>query len=244
MAFFEIISVYQGALLSSLLALSSFILYSLFSHSHQIRNRFIKKFGKEKTKVIWILYQRGVGIFLYGFIPSFVFFIIFSEKPSYHGFSFVNFTESVYWTLAFCFIIIPLSILVARHPSNQKKYPQIQTNQWSKGLLFISALSWIIYLFAYELLLRGILFFSCLRAFGLWPAVFINILIYAFFHVHKDYKETIGSVILGFLFCMITFKTGTIWTAFMTHVILALSTEWASICFNTKMKINLTRNIK
>lgn len=241
---FEKISVSQEAILFIFLSLLSYGFYFFISHSNQIKKRFVEKFGIEKTKTHWILFQRGVGVFLYGLIPAFVILIIFPREISFYGLSLENFLQSIYWTLGISVVIIPFSILNARNPTHQKKYPQIQTNEWNFSLILISASSWMVYLFAYELLLRGMLFFSCLKSFGLWLAVIINISIYAFFHLHKNYKEVIGSVFLGIVFCLITFKTGTIWAAFLVHTILALSSEWASIYFNPEMKIKGAENTK
>jgi len=241
---FEKILIRQDFILSIFLVLSSYVLYFLLSQSNRIKKRFARKFGKEKTKIHWILFQRGLGIILYGFIPVTVVLMLYTKKIFSYGLSLANFTESLYWTLGLSVVIIPFSILNARNPSHQKKYPQIQINKWNPGLLLISAFSWIVYLFAYELLLRGILFFSCLDSLGLWPAVIINILIYAFLHLHKNSKEVIGSLFLGIVFCLITYKTGTVWAAFFTHSVLACSSEWASIRMNPEMKIILKGNKK
>jgi len=244
LSLFDKISVSKHAVFFIFLALLVYVLYVFTSQSKQIKNKFIEKLGSQKTKIYWILFQRGVGVFLYGFIPAFVSLMFFQIKISSYGLSFDNFSDSLYWTLGISAFIIPFSILNARNPNHQKKYPQIQAETWSLGLVFLSASSWIAYLFAYELLLRGLLFFSCLRSFGLWTAVIINISIYALFHLHKNFREIIGSVLLGLVFCLITYKTGTIWTAFFAHTVLALSSEWASLFLNPEMKIRRFGNKK
>jgi membrane protease YdiL (CAAX protease family) len=244
LSLFYKISAFQEALLFIFLSLLSYAFYFFISYSKKIKNKFIKKFGSKKTKIYWILFQRAVGVFLYGLIPVLAVLVFSQKKISFYGLSFLNFPESLYWTLAASAVIIPFSILNARNPSHQKKYPQIQTDEWNLGLVFLSASSWMIYLFVYELLLRGVLFFSCLRSFGLWPAVIINISVYAFFHLHKNFLEIMGSLLLGIVFCLITYQTGTIWTVFFAHAVLALSSEWASIYFNPEMKIKLVGNQK
>ena len=235
--FFEQISVYQEAVFSIVFSFLSYAFFLLALNSHQIRKRLERKFGKEKSKIYRTLLQRGTGILLYGIIPAFLFSLVFSKKFSAYGLAFKNFTESLLWTLALSLVIIPINFKTAKNPSYHKKYPEIQTAEWDAGLLFISAFSWILYLFAYEWLFRGVLFFSCLRSFGLWPAVLINIVIYTAFHLHKGWKEMVGSVFLGSIFCLLTHKTGTLWTSFFSHAILALSNEWLSIYFNPQMKI-------
>ena len=242
--FFEQISVYQEAVFSIVFSFLSYAFFLLALNSHQIRKRLERKFGKEKSKIYRTLLQRGTGILLYGIIPAFLVSLVFLKNFSAYGLAFKNFTESLLWTLALSLVIIPINFKTAKNPSYHKKYPEIQTAEWDAGLLFISAFSWILYLFAYEWLFRGVLFFSCLRSFGLWPAVLINIFIYTAFHLHKGWKEMVGSVFLGFIFCLLTYKTGTLWTSFFSHVVLALSNEWLSISFNPQMKIKHTRKAK
>jgi membrane protease YdiL (CAAX protease family) len=242
--FFDKISIYQDAGLSILTASLAYFLYLSIFHSKRIKKNLSKRFGEKKITIYLILLQRCSGFLLYGIIPAFIVIISFSNNVLSYGLSSVNFSKSLSWTLGLSALIIPLEILNARNSSNQKKYPQIRTNEWNRYLLLLSASSWMIYLFAYEFLLRGMLFFSCLESFGFWPALSINVLIYAVFHLHKNKNEVIGSVLIGIVFCIMTFKTGTIWAAFFSHVILALSNEWASIYFNPEMKIKWSRKQK
>ncbi|MFW6139735.1 MAG: CPBP family intramembrane glutamic endopeptidase [Acidobacteriota bacterium] len=244
MNFFGKTSASEETLVFISLSLLSYIFYFVITHSNKIKNKFIRKYGKEKTKIYWVLFQRGIGVFLYGLIPGFVILIFFSGKFFSYGLSLVNFAESIPWILGMSVIVILFSILNAQSPSQQKKYPQIQTDEWSLSLILLSSSSWIVYLFSYELFLRGIIFFSCLKSYGLWTSVIINILIYAFFHLHKNSKEIIGSLFLGFAFCLLTYRTGAIWTALLVHIMLALSSEWASIHFNPEMKIKVVGDRK
>ncbi len=235
---------YQETIFSIVLSLLAYAFFLLAFYSNQISRTLSRKFGKEKLNIYRILLQRGTGILLYGIIPAFLVSVAFTKNFSSYGLALKNLTESLYWTLGLSLVIIPVSLLTGKNPANHKKYPEIRTAEWTAGLLVTSSLSWILYLFAYELLLRGILFFSCLRSFGFWPAVWINIFIYTVFHLHKGWKEMVGSVFLGFAFCLLTYKTGTIWASLFGHIVLALSNEWASISFNPGMKIKRLRKTK
>ncbi|MBD3414496.1 MAG: CPBP family intramembrane metalloprotease [Candidatus Aminicenantes bacterium] len=232
------------AILSIVLSLSAYLLYFMISRSQPFLNRFISSLKAPKTNILWVLLQRGSGIVLYGIIPALLIWIGFSLNPFDYGLSLTHFFPSLYWTLGLSAVIIPLSFRNARSRSHQQTSPQIRTREWSAGLVFLSAGSWILYLFAYEWLLRGLLFFSCLREFGLWPAVVINIILYAVFHLHKNLKEILGSFLLGFVFCMVAFQTKTIWAAFFTHTVLCLSDEWASLYFNPEIHTKWSRNRK
>ncbi len=244
MSLFEKILIYQKALFSILIASSAYILYYFISQSNRLKKKFIHHFGEKKTKIYWVLLQRGAGILLYGIIPASAALGAFSKGTFTYGLSLANLTESLCWAAALSAFIIPISFGSAKKSSLQHKYPQIKTHEWNIGLILMSTFSWALYLFAYELLLRGILFFSCLEAFGLWAASAINVIIYALFHLHKEHKEMVGSVLLGLVFCMITYKTKAIWAAFIIHFILAISHEWALIYFNPEIKLKWIRNRK
>jgi membrane protease YdiL (CAAX protease family) len=94
-----------------------------------------------------------------------------------------------------------------------------------------------LYLLGYEIMFRGFLLFSCLNEMNILSAIAINISIYALIHIPKGFKEVAGSLPLGILLCLMTIYTGTIWAAFMTHGILALSNEWFSLKYHPEISI-------
>ena len=116
-------------------------------------------------------------------------------------------------------------------------YPQIRKKEWNFQLLLLSAFSWTAYLLAYEFMFRGYLLFISVAYLGVWPAIALNVAIYALVHVPKGYKEAFGAVPFGIVLGIITIQTGTIWVAFVVHVIMALSNEWFSLRANPEMKL-------
>ena len=132
-----------------------------------------------------------------------------------------------------------INYLNRKNSDNIKLYPQIREKKWTIKLVIISALGWILYLFAYEFMLRGFLLFSCFYAFGIWPAIIINIGIYSLVHVSKGMKEAIGAIPLGLILCLLTLKSGSIFTAFIIHITMALSNEWLTLSIHPD--INLIR---
>ena len=177
-----------------------------------------------------ILFQRLTGICIFGIIPAFL-ITTFGASLADLGISFKIQAESVLWTLLLMAFILPMNYINSKKPSNLAVYPQIRKSFWSGGLLLVSALSWIIYLLAYEMLFRGFLLFSSLEILGYWPAIALNTGIYSLVHYPKGSKEAFGAVPLGVLLCVLTIKTGNFWIAFFTHVVLALSNEWFSLHF-------------
>jgi membrane protease YdiL (CAAX protease family) len=119
------------------------------------------------------------------------------------------------------------------------RYPQIRVKKWTLSLLILSGISWMVYLFAYEYLLRGVFLYSCAEELGIIAAIIINVSIYSLVHLPKGAKETIGAIPMGILLCILTLHFGTIWAAFWIHCSLALSNEWFSIRYHPEMKIQI-----
>lgn len=190
-----------------------------------------------KGRISAVLWMRASGFLFFGVLPFFAVIVIFHYRISSLGISLSGIENSLYWGLGLSVIIIPVSFMNAKNPKLQKKYPQMRTKTWTVGLLVISATSWIFYLLAYEFLLRGFLFFSSLEAAGLGVALIINVVVYTVFHIHKGKKEMAGAVIFGCGLCLVTFATKSIWAAWLIHVALALSSEWAFIHHHPLMEI-------
>ena len=100
-----------------------------------------------------------------------------------------------------------------------------------------NAFTWVVYLFGYELMFRGILLFATVPIMGAWPAIILNTAFYAIVHMPKSRKETISAVPFGIVLCLITLTTGTFWVAFIVHCGLALGTFFFSLKINPEMKI-------
>ncbi|MDO8930327.1 MAG: CPBP family intramembrane metalloprotease [Bacteroidota bacterium] len=190
----------------------------------------------ETGKPIYVLYQRLLGVVIFGFLPLAVILISGTKKLSDFGVVRPD-SEFYFWTMILSLVIVPVSYFNSRTKENLKMYPQIREKEWSIGMLIISALSWIAYLLAYEFLFRGFLFFAALPVLGLFFAIVLNTIIYALVHLHKGFKEIIGSVPLGIILCYLTYLTGTIWVAVFLHIVLALSSEWFSLWAHPNMVV-------
>lgn len=182
----------------------------------------------EMGKPQQIYVQRFAGAFIFGVIP--VLIILLSGTGGFEEFGIKAPVGATYlWTMVLSVLIIPMNYINAPKPANLQSYPQIREENWSVSMLFQSALSWSIYLTAYEFLFRGFLFYSSLSVLDLWPAIIFNTVIYSLVHYPKGYKEMFGAIPLGIILCYLTYFTGSIWVAVFTHIILALSNEWFSL---------------
>ena len=221
--------------LSIVLVSNSFLAYLYISLGTE--KWLLKKFGNGSGQSRHILFNRILGLLLFGFVPLllFGFFSNLGFKELGLGNS-LN-TKTLLLTLGIIVLPVVVNFFAARTPDNLAMYPQIRTKKWDKALLMISALSWTMYLLGYEIMLRGVLFFSCLAEMNLVWAIAINTSIYALIHIPKGMKETLGSIPMGIVLCLITYYTGSIWSAFFIHCSLALSNEWFSLKFSKEIVI-------
>ena len=144
---------------------------------------------------------------------------------------------SLFWIFVLSAIIVPLTYLSAQKPKNLANYPQIRAKVWSKKMLFINALGWFLYLFGYEFLFRGVLLIPLIEPLGMWPAIAINIALYSATHIPKGLDETIGAIPLGFALCLLTISSGTIWVAFIVHVVIAWTNSFTALKFHPEMQL-------
>ena len=154
------------------------------------------------------------------------------------GLTFINETSlfSLLWILALSVLIIPLVYFSAKKPKNLLNYPQIRAKVWTKKMLFINAFGWFLYLFGYEFLFRGVLLIPLIEPLGMWPAIAINISLYSATHIPKGLDETIGAIPLGFILCLLTISSGTIWIAFIVHVVMAWTNTFTALKFHPEMQ--------
>jgi membrane protease YdiL (CAAX protease family) len=73
----------------------------------------------------------------------------------------------------------------------------------------------------------------------MWPAITINSALYSATHIPKGLDETIGAIPLGFVLSLLTISSGTIWIAFIVHVVMAWTNTFTALKFHPDMKIQL-----
>lgn len=228
----------EEANLSIILVTIGFILFWFTGKSARLLENQVGKYGPERGQERHVFIKRLVGMVAFGLIPA-------SVLIGYQGMCWSDYgikpqlgASEFFWIAGLSVVIILMTSRSTRAADNLEQYPEIRTRMWSKKLLIWSALSWMGYLVAYELMFRGFLLFSCVRAFGVWPAIIINTSIYALVHVPKNAKEGIGAIPLGLLLCVITLQTGNLWVALIVHWVLSLANEWFSLRYQPAMQVN------
>ena len=213
-----------------------FILYWFSAQSTVLKAFFNKK--TKRGHVVFFFFSKVLGFFCFGvfpilicllFIPDMSFYdygLVFNQKTAFFSF---------FWILLLSIVVVPLAFFSAKKEKNLKNYPQIRANVWTKKTLFISLLGWFLYLLGYEFLFRGVLFFPLVSSLGVWPSIFINTALYSTTHIPKGLDETLGAIPLGFVLCVLTLYSGTIWIAFFVHLAMAWTNNLTSLKYNTNI---------
>ncbi len=215
----------------------AFVLYWKAILSDFVEGWLSTEFDERKIQILSIELTRLIGFIFFGLIPFIVFFVILGRQFHHYGLFFGRLTSSVVWIGILSCIIILLNIFFCKKESILSNYPQIRIRLWSVGNILSSAITWILYLLAYEFLFRGLLFFSLEKSFGLITAVIVNVIVYFLVHLPKGISEALGSLPLGILLCIAVYHTGHFYVAFVVHSVLALSNEWLSLYYNPKMTV-------
>lgn len=181
-------------------------------------------------------FLRISGFILFGIIPS-----LFNEWWGSSPIDILSFdikTSQMCWIVCITSPLILLAnYLLSKKSKHQKEYPATRQKTWTCTDLIINGFTWILYLFGYEALLRGLFFFSLLEITTPTITITANVLVYAIIHIPKGKFEVLGSIPLGIVFCIITLITNTFYTVFILHCIMAISNDLFCIRNNPAMSV-------
>jgi len=206
------------------LSLLGYISYYFIAFSDSATQANLKLFGLKNNELHQFVLQKTTGFIFMGIFPL-LFLTFFLDFPVKFGFGENIHLQTLYWVVGIALAIIPINFLIAGKAENLKQYPQIRISTWEKSTFALNFIGWAIYLLGYEYLFRGVLFLGSLPMLGLIPAIVLNVVIYSLAHLPKGMKETLGSIPVGLLICVITYKTGNIWASFFIHLTMAISNE-------------------
>ncbi len=188
-------------------------------------------------KIRKIIYSRFIGAFLLGVLP-FAIIKFMGNGSNFYLTPKYSFERVIISLIILIPIILMFTYSLSKKSTHQKLYPLIRTSHWSINLYATNLLSWIVYLFAYESLFRGLLLFSSLEIYGVLPAIAINTILYSFAHIPKGKFETISAIPLGIAFCIASLYTGTFMTAFILHFTMTISNDVFCFYKNPEMRIS------
>jgi membrane protease YdiL (CAAX protease family) len=230
------VSEHRELFLTLFIAVLGFLAYLYFSRPSFFQKFFRKTPAGVMASIKKVLYQRAAGVFFLGLFPGLITLFALNLQFRNYGMVLKFKPADFFWTAGAGIGAFLVSLIVSKVVDNYKIYPQIRVQNWGWPLILQNALSWMAYLLAYEFLFRGLVLFTSVKAIGTWPAIILNVFLYALAHWPKGTKEVLGAVPFGIVLCLITLETGAIWAAFFVHVILALSGDHFSLLSNPEMR--------
>ena len=209
----------------------SFTLFYLLFHFEVIEAffRWVNFGSKTSNQVASVFLHRILGAVLLGVIPAVCARIIVKKTLSEYGFT-LSFSP---WLLlvafALCALLFPVLYFYSRSPEAAENAPQARPEKWSTALVLLNASTWVMYLIAYELCMRGYILLSLARNMGGWPAIIVMTAIYTAIHLPKGRGEAAGATAIGIVFGVLTLYAGSIFIAVIIHAYVALTTDMLMI---------------
>jgi membrane protease YdiL (CAAX protease family) len=182
------------------------------------------------------------GFLILGLIPALLALIFYDFHPWQETIVSASSGNWWIWMLLVSVLLIALNLINSKSQDMHTMYPELHLKQWTPGSLGIASAGWIIYLAGYEYLFRGILLSGCINAFGVWPAIVINLALYSSMHLYKGLKEAVATIPFGFFLCYITIESHSVLPAILIHSFQAISWEIACIYRNKEMSFSFNKN--
>lgn len=225
-------------LLPILLTVVFYSLYWVTASSERIKSWFIRNFEAETANILYVLSKRTTGFMLLGVIPLAFLILLpgdFSLADAGVGFNPEKRGFTVISVILLSVIIIPVISRSASKPEIMAVYPEIRAARWTNRMMLGETGSWALYLLGYETLFRGVLLFPLAESLGPVTATVINIVLYSAAHLPKGKMETLAAIPFGTVLCILTLQAGTIWIAFLAHLVNAITTTFTAVKFNPEI---------
>ena len=207
-------------------AIFAFIAYHCFVFLPGIKNVIAKK--SKNSSFTQHVFQRIAGFVILGLIP-------FWYLNVYNMYQINDSTNLEYSTIIITLILCSLVIFINnKHTANADNlvnHPRIKVAAWSKNMIRANFITWIVFLAAYEWLLRGVLLSSSIDLMPVSFAIGVNVFIYALMHCNSK-EEALGSIPFGIVLCLLTLYSQSIYPAIILHCTFAVSFE--SYCIRRK----------
>ena len=235
----------ENALLVLCLAVASigFILWYAFATSLRLPARYQVMYDNNPPYVKRVLRRRTFGMIIYAFVPLIIIrWTDWVGRPSLHDLhiSFQINHEVLLYTGIGIVLVIAIGLLTTRSDSSLEVYPEVRVRFWRPNILFLSALTWTIYIVALEFFYRGLLFQTLLLRLDTIPAIAACTGLYGLANYFRLNRLTIVSLVWGLGACLIVLQTDSLIPVIFIHLSMCLVTEWLSIKYHREMYVRRT----
>ena len=231
----EIIS----AILPVVLTILFFTMYWLVASSRRLKAKLYGAYEPLRANSLHVVLKRSAGFVLLGVLPVAV-MVLLNDNFTLAGAGVRFNPETTRFTvisiILLSLLVIPIAFFSARKPDVYSIYPEIRAKCWTIGLLSAESFTWALYLLGYETLFRGVLLFGLVGTTGPVTATEINVILYSAAHLPKGKTETLAAIPFGIVLCILTLRSGTIWIAFIVHLVNAVTATFTAISYNPEMR--------
>ncbi len=217
-----------------------FVIWYTRSSSLRLPVRYQIMYDSNPPYVHRIFRRRLLAMIIYFLVPWIVFLrcgYSLSDVLSGLDISFRWNNDITLYTLIGVVVAFILGYLNASKDSGLETYPEMRVRFWTPYIFFISTISWIGYIFTYELFYRGFLFHSFLFFFNdnLAIAIAGTTALYALTHYWKLNRITTFSFVWSTLACYMVYRLHSMWPVILIHTSLSLFFEWWGIKKHSEM---------
>lgn len=221
-----------------------FIIWFALSSSLKLPTRFQIMYDANPPYVNRILRRRILGTVIYGVVPLII--ILFTGLLNHAtlndlGISLAWNNKVALWLAIAIPLVLIIHLISTGKTQSLKTYPDIRIRFWRPHIIFWSAVTWIIYLAAYEFFYRGLLLQSLLGFYNDEVlAIVISTGFYALTHYFRRNTKSVLAIIYNPIACYIAIDTGSILPLIIIHAVNALASEWLSIYHHPEMHVRKT----
>ena len=223
--------------LVTLLVVFSTSIYFTFWQNKKIKTIIFGGTNSTKAQFTYYFFQKGLGLLVFGVIPLFIYLHFYPSSLYDLGFKLDFSFQKWLILMAICIIPFVINYWAANNEEHLKLYPQIRIKKWNTSTYFLDFLAWGAYLFGYELLFRGVLFFSLQSNYDIVWVFAINTILYSLAHLPKGKKETLAALPFGLIICWITLEYQSFIPAFLIHQAVAFSNDVFSVKYTKKREL-------
>lgn len=230
-------------LLCLIIASAGFILWYALSSSLRLPVRYQIMYDANPPYVNRVLRRRTLAAIIYAVIPLIIIrWTDWISRPTLQdlNISFQWNPEVAKYVGFGLLVVIVISLISTRTQSSLELYPEVRVRFWRPHILIKSALSWVIYILAYEFFYRGLLLQALLFHLDEVPAIAACTALYGLTHYHRQDRMTILSIIWSVISCVLVLRTGSLLPAIIIHLSLCLIVEWLSIRHHKEMYVRRT----
>ncbi len=210
-------------LTTTLLYLISYTFFFVFNRKN-IKNgsqRLIDENGDFTSKPKQLLYAHFISAIWLGFVP------LITLKDSFLNALIDLQTIETKNVLLYVLTFIVLLFLALKESKSAHEEKDNSESVFQLPTLFFSTyfISRALFLFSYELWLRGALLFETASVIGKPLAIMLNIFLYVLLHIFNSRKELLACIPFGITACLFCFLFNAVWPAIILHIGFSLAYE-------------------